>query len=212
MRAGDRELHLFGTVRGLVSEAARVEGLFERVKPEVVALGVGPEDLEGLRQLDAGTAYEHDFSEADDVYAHYLGQFGPVELPPRDLVRAVRLAAERKVPVVPIDLPEVQYVDAFTKAISGFELLRYNHRIRKLAKRPPQAEDALEFHLAWDRAIGKLRGFAALERHREAHMAERLRTAPELAGRVLVLVEAARLEGVVRASQGPPTTFMQQGR
>lgn len=199
VRVPDRELHLLGTVRGLVSEAARVEAAFDRLQPDALALGLGPEDLDGLEKLEAGTEYEHEYSESDEVYAHYLQQFGPVELPPKDLVVALRLARARGIPVVAVDLPEVAYVDAFTKAVSGWQLLRYNRRVRKLARRPPAAEDALGFHLWWDAQVGRLPGFAALERTREAHMAARLREEPSLRGKVLVVVEAARVEGIARA-------------
>jgi hypothetical protein len=198
VRAEGREYHVLGTVRGLVSEAVRVREAFERIRPHGVALGVGPEDLEGLRRLQGGEAYEHEFSEADEVYAHYLGQFGEVQLPPRDLAEALRLAEERALPVVAIDFPEVAYVDAFTKAVSGWQLLRYQRRVRKLAKKPPVADDAMDFHLTWDREVGRLGGFARLEAQREAHMAAELAKAALPAGRILVLVEGARAEGVLR--------------
>jgi hypothetical protein len=212
LRAPGRELHVVGTVRGLVAEGARVAAAFDAIAPETVALGVGPEDLEGLQRFLDGEPYEHEFSESDEVYAHFLGQFGPVALPPRDLIEAARLAKARSVPVVAIDLPEVAYVDAFTRAVSGWDLLRYNRRVRRLAKRPPVADTALEFHLAWDHAVGRLRGFAALERTREAHMARQLREASGLNGRVLVLLEAARIAGVVENFRGPDPTFIQRSQ
>lgn len=204
LRVGDREVHVLGTVRGLASEAARVEAAMVRLEPQAIALGVGPEDLDGLRKLQGGAEYEHEYSEADEVYAHYLGQFGPVQLPPPDLVAAVRVADARGIPVLALDLPEVAYVEAFTQEISGFQLLRYNRRIHKLARKPPAAEDPMAFHLWWDQQVGKLEGFARLERRREQHMAAQLLAAKAPPGRVLVLVEAARADGFVRALEAPP--------
>lgn len=199
VRADGREFHVVGTVRGLASEEARVEEAFARLEPQGLALGVPPEDLEGLAQLAAGAEYEHEYSEADEVYAHYLEQFGAVELPPRDIVAAYRAARERGLPVAAIDLPEAEYVDKFTQAVSTWQLLRYNWRVRRIAKRPPAAASALEFHLWWDREVGRLKGFAALERSREEAMASRLLAAELPSGRVLVLLEAARVEGLLRA-------------
>ena len=200
------EFHLLGTVRGLASEAARVEAAVARLAPDAVAFGVGPEDLDGLTQFEKGAAYEHDYSESDEVYAHFLAQYGPVELPPRDLVAGYRAARERGVPTVAVDLPEVAYVEAFTKAISGWQLLRYNRRVRRLARRPPVADDAMGFHLAWDREVRRLKGFDDLEGQREAHMAARLLAEPALRGRVLVLLEAARVEGVLRRLEAAADT------
>lgn len=209
VRSGSTEFHIVGTVRGLASEAARVEQVMAHLQPAGVALGVGPEDLDGLRQLQAGTAYEHEFSEADEVYAAYLEQFGAVALPPPDLVAAVRLADAGGKPVVALDLPEVAYVEAFTQEISGFQLLRYNRRIRKLARKPPAVEDAMGFHLWWDAQVSRLDGFARLERRREGHMAAALRTGTWPPGRVLVLVEAARVEGLVRSLEASLSATVQ---
>lgn len=199
IRAGDREFHVVGTVRGLVREAERVEALIAKLEPQAVALGLGPEDLQGLERLEAGASYEHDFSEADEIYAHFLGQFGEVALPPRELVAALRAARARDIPVLAVDMPEVAYVDAFTKAVTAWQLLRYNRRVRKLARSAPALEDALEFHLWWDRQICRLAGFARVERLREQHMASTLLGGSAPPGRVLVLVEAARVEGLVLA-------------
>lgn len=195
---GNVEFRVVGTVRGLVSEADRVGREFRESPPQAVALGVAPEDLRGLEELGQGADYEHDYSEADAIYAHFLEGFGPVELPPRDLLTAVQAARERGIPLVAIDLPEADYVDAFTRYVTAWQLLRYNRLVRKLAKRAPGAPDAMTFHLQWDAHVRRLRGFDALERAREDAMVRRLLGAQWPAGRVLVLVEAARVEGVLQ--------------
>jgi hypothetical protein len=201
---GPRSFHLLGTVRGLRSEGLRVASAFDALRPAAVALGVGPEDLDGLSKFAEGASYEHEYSEADEVYAHYLGQFGEVELPPLDLVVAVRRARAAGLPMLPIDLPEAQYVDLFTRSVSGWTLLRYNRRVRQLARRPPRAGDALDFHLRWDAEVRRMAGFRQLEDAREAAMAASLQRGPLPEGCILVLVEAARLAGIetrLRASQ-----------
>jgi pheromone shutdown protein TraB len=186
-----------GTVRGLATEARRVHQAFESVQPAAVALGVGPEDLDGLRQVLKGAAYEHDYSFADELYEHVLRTFGEVSLPPQDLVEAVQLADERGIPVMPIDLPEPAYVDLFTSSIGAFALLRYQRRLKRIARKARAPPTAMEWHLAWDRELTRLRGFALLERGREEAMAKCLAGFPHQ-GRILVLLEAARVEGVLR--------------
>src|SRR5688572_5872617 len=54
LRIGGCDVLLLGTVAGLVPDAARVRQAFDAFMPEVIALGVPPEDLEALRLL-AGT-------------------------------------------------------------------------------------------------------------------------------------------------------------
>lgn len=190
-------LHLEGTVPGLKAEGPRIAERFDALQPAAVALGIGPEDLAGLRAFVGGATYEPVGSDADDVYEHYLRQYGDVELPPPDYVTAVQLAAKASLPIVPLDLPEVAYVQRFTDEVSGWALLRYNHRVHQLARHPPPVDDALGFHLWWDEQVRKVRGFDAVERAREQAVAARLRTEAWPRGDVLVVLEAARLAGVV---------------
>lgn len=197
MRRSDAEFHIVGTIRGLASEASRVEAAFGAIRPDAVALGVGPEDLEGLARFSEGAEYEHEYSLSDEIYSHFLEQFGEVSLPPRDLVAAVRLAREHGLEVVPIDMPEHAYVDLFTDSVGALQLLRYQRRLRRLAAKPLAGRTAMEWHLAWDEEVTRLRGFARVERVREDRMAERLQAFPH-GGTVLVLLEAARVEGVMR--------------
>ncbi|MCA1813702.1 MAG: hypothetical protein LC624_07095 [Halobacteriales archaeon] len=196
-------LHLVGTVPGLKSEGSRIGALFEELRPSAVALGVGPEDLAGLQAFVGGATFEPMGNDADDVYEHYLRQYGEVELPPPDFVAIVQLAGKAGLPIVALDLPEVAYVTRFTEEVSGWALLRYNRRIQQLARHPPPCDDAVSFHLWWDEQLRRLAGFAAVERAREQAMAARLRAEAWPAGDVLVVLEAARLEGVVRGSAGP---------
>jgi hypothetical protein len=192
-------LRFLGTVPGLRAEGARVGARFEAVRPAAVGLGVGPEDLAGLQAFVGGATFEPSGSEADEVYEHYLRQYGEVELPPPDYVAAVQLAGKAGVPVVALDLAEVAYVQRFTEEVSGWAMLRYSRRVHRLARSPPPAEDALGFHLWWDEQVRRLGGFEALERAREQAMASRLRSEAWPAGDVLVVVEAARLAGVLAA-------------
>lgn len=194
-------LHVLGTVPGLKSEGARVAEHFERVRPAALGLGVGPEDLAGLRAFASGAAYEPADSEADEVYAHYLAQYGEVELPPPDYVAAVQLAGKAGIPVFPLDLPEAAYVARFTEEVSGWAMLRYSRRVHQLARHPPPTEDALGFHLWWDARVRRLGGFDAVERARERAMASRMRGEAWPAGDALVVLEAARHAGVVAAWQ-----------
>jgi hypothetical protein len=169
-----------------------------------VALGVGPEDLQGLVAFVGGATHSLELSDADEVYEHYLRQYGDVELPPPDYVTAVQLAQKAGLPVVALDLPEVAYVTRFTEEISGWALLRYSRRVHSLARHPPPTEDALGFHLWWDEQVRRLGGFDAVERAREEAMAKSLREERWPEGDVLVVLEAARLAGVQRAFEAGP--------
>lgn len=56
IRIGDCDIQLVGTIAGFVADAERVKVAFETLRPERVALGVPPEDLDTLRTL---ATHEH---------------------------------------------------------------------------------------------------------------------------------------------------------
>ena len=49
---GDCTLAIFPTVKGLVGELPELEAAWQTTKPEALALGVSPGEVEGLRAWD----------------------------------------------------------------------------------------------------------------------------------------------------------------
>ncbi len=199
---------VLGSVQGLVSEAPRVATAFRRVAPAVVALGVATEDVAGLVAY-AASPDEDDFSadsllESEAVFAASLAKFGPVDLPPPDLREAIRLAQEADIPVVGIDLGEDAYADVWSREVNVFELWRVSRAARRLHKRPPVADSAHAFALAWDAEHRRVPGLARVEAAREREMGRALRSfSPTPA---LVIVELARFDGVIAACREDPVT------
>lgn len=191
---------VLSTVQGLVSERDRVRDVVARERPRAIALGVSPESAAALLRYERQPD-EDPFDELPDhdyVYSVKLREFGPVDLPPPDLVEAVRQAQARGIGVFGVDLPDEQYEEAFTTEVSAWGFLRYGRIQKRLARRPPRAADARAFSLAWDRAIRKVKGIARVEAKREAHMAAQARALAEReAGTILLVVDAPRAEGVL---------------
>lgn len=201
VRVGRAVVHVLGTAHGLVSEVGRVEEAFARLRPDAVGIGVAPAELDALAAHAAGQAPEEDdvaeTIDPSESYAVGLSRFGEIGLPPPDLLAALGLAREAGVEPVALDLDESQYSDVFAANVGPFALFRYGRRVRRMAKRPPAAGSPREFALAWDRKIRALRGFDAVERTRERHMAVRLETVSAGAAVVLAVVDVARADGVV---------------
>lgn len=198
-RFGEGEVILLATVQGLVSERERVRRAFHTEKPTVVALGVPPDMAPTLADYERKEGEDpfEDLADVDYVYSVKLGEFGPVDLPPPDLLEAARLAKETGLPLHGLDLTEDAYGELFTKLVSVWGFLRYGRIQRRLAKRPPSAPDARSFSLAWDAKIRKVKGIARVEAEREAHLAAgAARLARDSGGRVLFILDGAREEGV----------------
>ncbi len=203
VRVRGSEVHVLGSVFGLVEEAPRVEAAIRELAPDAVGLGVSPGDLQGLRDYlqgkaggpEAGAeAPEVEFGE--DPYSDGLAKYGEVRLPPPQLVAAVETAGEVDVPVEALDVDEETYTDTFTEHVSTWQLFWHTRRERKLEKRPPEVDTAWEYAATWDESKLRSKGLARVEALREEHMAEAL---TRLAGShpvVLAVVEAPRAAGV----------------
>lgn len=204
-RLGPAEVHLVGGVLGLVSEGDRVADMVREARPDVVAVGVSPGELDALLRIAAGEVEEDmevPVSFADEAYAHHLSRYGRVELPPPVYLAAVRAAVELEVPVEALDMEEDAYTDAFTDHVGAIDLMRKGRRERILAKRGVEADTPAAFADAWERQLLRIGGLADLEAAREAHMADRLRALCEGAdgtgpGRVLAVVASVREAGIV---------------
>lgn len=209
VRAPHGEVRVVATVQGLVAEADRVREAFRACAPKAVALGVSPEAAAALLryEIDHENDPFEDLPEHDYAYSIRLREYGDVALPPPDLQEAVHLAREAGVSVYGVDLPDETYEEMFTKEVSALALLRYGRIQRRLVKRPPKADDARGFTLAWDAAIRKVRGLDRLERAREERIAEQaLALNGKVQGAVLLVVDLPRASGVLaclRASEAP---------
>ena len=62
---GDTQIRILSTVKGLVSEADIVENDIDIFEPDLVALSLGPEEIDGIRKWD-GQPY--DMSGWDEIY------------------------------------------------------------------------------------------------------------------------------------------------
>lgn len=190
---------LVGTVVGLVSEADRLEDLFEEVAPDRVALGISPGELGGLEMIVQGEIDEEveiPTSDIDEAYAHHLTRYGPVRLPPPGYLRLLEACLEDDVPVEPLDLDEEAFTDAYTDNVGAIDLIRKGRRERKMAKRGIEATSAREFARKWDESLLKVGGLRDLESLREDHMADRLEAVCSEPGSVLAVVESVRVGGV----------------
>lgn len=215
-------VHVLATVHGLATEAARVEDAFRRVAPRVVALALGVEGVAGLRHHlarkaepvapkapapDGDDPYEYDaedlLADSEIAYGLALQKFGKVLLPPPDLLAAVRLADESKLPIYGVDFSEEQYGEAFAKHVTAWALFRYSRRSRRIEKRPPKAATAREFALAWDAHLTRVKGYATLEREREARIAAGAKALAREHGAVLLVVDPPREAGVLARLREP---------
>lgn len=153
-------------------------------------------------------------STSDMVFLRHLSRWGAVEMPPPAYQEAARLAHERKVPLEGVDFDDDAYTTVFLEHVSTFSLIRQGRRLRKLSKRKFKAQNPAAFAREWDALVTRVKGYRAVEAAREEKVASGLLEALKAKKRLLAVVEAERLGGVLGAldrmaqaqHQVPPAT------
>lgn len=193
-------VRLLGTIPGFEPHGAAVTEALDSVRPAVVALGVPPEDVEGLRQLAAEP--ETELPEPDDAPGRLLAlleRFSTTRVPSPDLEAAFLWADGHDARLEALDLDDEAHAESYIRHNRFFDVIRGNRLQRRLLAEPfEEAKDEDELVLMFDALQNSLPSLRRVEEEREAHMAERLaEVAGGAEGEVVALVPLARLAGVV---------------
>lgn len=203
---GGCEVLLVGTVPGFAPDGERVEQAFQAFLPDCVALGVPAEDLAVLAQLaTADPKPELPMpDEATQRLLELLAAFGPTAIPSPDLERATALARAGAIPVEALDLDDAEHATLYTKHVKFRHVVQSNSIKRRLLKDGVAGADAYALAAAWDAAWTRPKGLREVEEARERHMARRLRECAAGHRRILAVVPATRLAGLLRVLQDVP--------
>ena len=190
---GNSEIRILSTVKGLVSESDIVESEIESFDPDLVALGIGPEEVNGTRDWD-GEPY--DMSGWDEIYGLSLrkivGDKG-VKLPPPSFSSAIKVSDSKKIDVIGIDMDEESFTEAYTKNISTWLLFKRGRLEKSMSKAGIEGKTPEEIALNMESSIRELSGFANLERERVKTMAENLRVQSETRKKILSIIEISNV-------------------
>jgi len=193
------KIYIFGFVKGLISEAERLEKEVEKLKFDVGGLPISKEEEKGLKEFmereDIETNVEP--STPEKVYAEKLKRFGEVSLPPPSYTFFMNYCLENNIEIEALDMDEEHYTMAYCDHVTGTQWIRQALREKGLRRKKIEADNPAEFANEWDRFINKLKGFQELEAHREKVIAKNIDRISER-GDVVVLVEEERIDGVWR--------------
>jgi len=201
VRVDGCDVRILGTIAGFVPDGDRVRRAYEAERPDAVALGVPPEDLEGLDALAADpTTPVPDIDPQSERLFGLLARFGATRVPSPDLEAAHGQARGDGVPIVPLDMDDETHSGLYIRLVGFRHAVRSGRILRKIMEADfSRPEDPYGLAVAWDAYQNQLKPLQALEAAREEHMAKRLREALDGRNRVLALVPAARFEGVLAA-------------
>jgi len=188
---------LLPVIRGLESERVKVKNALQECSPDVIAVSVSPEELDGLAKFDGGEAEASNIEE--QIYMERLAAFGEVSKPPPCFLEARDQAKERGLKFEALDLNNEDFTEAYVTNVSTVEMMMQSWIANKLQSPRLVAGTPEEFVLKFDQAANRKEGFKRLEQAREMHMAKRLAMLMAESKDTLALIELERLEGVRRA-------------
>ncbi len=190
-------IHVLPVIKGLMSETENVRQAFDYVKPDIVAVSLSKEELDGLRNIPDD--YEPMLSRYEEIYAQGLQRFGEVSAPPPCYVATLELADHREIPIVPVDLDEASYTELYILAVSGGTLFRHSTRTWLLKRKKFSTESAEEFVLSWDKTVNGLGGFRKIEDARAEAIANGiLKICTDGGTQILAVVELERSGEVLK--------------
>tara|TARA_B100000965_G_scaffold389340_1_gene394896 strand:- start:509 stop:1129 length:621 start_codon:yes stop_codon:yes gene_type:complete len=196
---GNCQIRFLSTVKGLVSESKIVKNEIESFNPDLVALGMGPEEINGTREWD-GEPY--DMSGWDEIYGLSLrkivGDKG-VKLPPPSFSTAIKVSDSKEIDVIGIDMDEESFTEAYTKNISTWQLFKRGRLEKSMSKAGIEGKTPEEIALNMESSIRELSGFAILEMERVKTMADNLHVQSKICNKILAIIEISNVSELIAA-------------
>ena len=189
-------IYFVDVVRGLKSDADRVKLAIQEIKPDIIAMSVSKEEIEGLRDY-IKEPYEVEMSRYEELYSQKLSRFGDVFLPPPCFLAGLEEAENNRLELVGVDMDDETHTTAYCALVSGSELFRHTTRFNLLKLKSFRADTPADFVKVWDRKVNNLYGFRELEKERERFMAKELTELASISNKkILAVLYTERAEGV----------------
>ncbi len=194
---GNTQIRILPTVKGLVSEAKIVEYEINSFEPNLVALSVGPEEIDGTRKWD-GQPY--DMSGWDEIYGLSLrklvGDDG-VRLPPPSFTKAIKISDSKNIEVIGIDMDEESFTQSYTSNVSTWQLYRRGRLEKRMVKNGIEGNNPEEMAINMEKSIREIQGFAKLENDRVQTMYDNLKSNLDRS-KIMAIIEVSNVESLIK--------------
>jgi hypothetical protein len=202
----DGEYLVLGAVRGVVRDVEPLVAKIELFGPRAVGLGISFEEMTGLNDHFVHRASEPlvPLTRTETAELHGLSRLAEVRVPHPAFVRVLEWAQDRAVPVEALDPSDEGYTTLFTENIGYFELVRRTLNERRLTRRPPDSSTPDDYAVQWEKAIAAGRGSRRFLAAREATIVTGARRLAARQGRVAVVVDRERFDGVAAGLRAAP--------
>ena len=185
-------------IRGLVSETGKVLSALKEKEYDGVAVALGADQVEQIIKREEAEEDYPDVSDLDAVYADFLMNFGPVNLPIPAYVALLDACNDSGMKIVPLDMDEDVYAEMYCQKVSTMQLFKEDKVARKALKHSFDLSSPDNFVIEWDNYVNrKLKGLCLLSMEREAFMADTLVNSIEGHKNIIAVIELERLAGIL---------------
>lgn len=188
-------LSIMPVVKGLCSEYDRVKSQIDD-SYDCVAVALSIEDIELFTNMSKGL--EYDPSDFDAVYAHFLKQFGPVDVPVPAFKAVVDACGEIGIKPIPLEMNDEEFTTAYCDCIKISDMFKEKRLLKKAMKKGFDMSSPETFLKGWDAMANSVKGQYALTLRREEHIAKELRDLTNFKKSILAVIEYERVDGVLQ--------------
>ncbi|MGP6207424.1 hypothetical protein ACNF42_05280 [Cuniculiplasma sp. SKW3] len=174
----DKNFEILFAIKGLVSEGEKVKDQLYEYIPQLIYIGISPEELEGLKKF-IENPFTVPMGDYEVIYGTILSKFGEVEIPPPIYTQAVTYGMNRNVPMKGIDLDEDSFGDVYGENFRIRDLVRYIRKKRRMMRREFNLNSPEEFVIDWKNEIETNPGLKKMEESRSAQICSEIRKAVE---------------------------------
>ena len=165
----DQNFEIIFAIKGLVSEGNSVRDRLYEYIPQMIYIGISPEELEGLKKF-IENPFTVPMGDYEVIYGTILSKFGEVEIPPPIYTQAVKYGMNRDIPMKGIDLDEDSFGDIYGENFRIRDLVRYIRKKRRMMRREFNLNSPEEFVIDWKNEIETNHGLRKMEQSRSAQI------------------------------------------
>ena len=189
-------LTILPIIKGLRSEYDRVKAMIDDTF-DCVAVTLSIEDIEIFTSMDLSDM-EYDPSEYDAVYAHFLKQFGDVDVPVPAFKAVIDRCNELGVKPIPLEMCDEEFTKEYCEHIKIWDMLKEKRLLRKAIKNGFDMTSPESFIEEWDALSMSIKGHRILTLKREENIAKELATLTGQKKTILAVIEYERVDGVLQ--------------
>ncbi len=195
---------VLGAVRGLAADAERIGPLLDRFAPRAVGLSTSADELTGIDEHFGASPTEPlvPLAPGESAEVRGLAHYGEVRVPNPSFSAALAWGRARSVPVEGVDPSDDAYAEMFADRIGYPDLLRRTLAERRLVRHPPRPPTPDEFALEWAAPVNRGSGSVRLLNDKNAVLVENATKLARRAGRIALVVDRERFDGVLYALRG----------